>query len=195
MQMYFPMISAIRVKSQLGKHSSSTQIYATFNRTLWWRFVEIFNRDVSFYCWLSLTEFLAQQSPMMYSEARTTKPRVSLMTTQQPLYVVISKAAGYGFNPFGLSKCNIWVTAKLYSAHLISSVAHEFSWCHQHLQFSGIQWEIKARLQVILLHLAGAPWHQKLQPAESPRVIYMQNHTMFQHRLSIFLLRYSSGSK
>lgn len=49
------------------------------------------------------------------------------MTTQQPFCVVILKAAGYGLNPIGLSKCNIWVTAKFYSAHVISSVAQKFS--------------------------------------------------------------------
>lgn len=117
------------------------------------------------------------------------------MTPQQPFCVVILKAAGYGFNPIGLSKCNIWVAAKLYSAHLISSEAQKFSQWHQHLQFSGAQWETKARLQVILLHLDGAPWPQKLQPGESPGAIYMHNHTVFQHGVPVFLLRYSSGSK
>lgn len=89
------------------------------------------------------------------------------MRTQQPFFVVTLKAAGYGFNPIGLSKCNIWVTAKWYSAHLISSVAQEFSGWHQHLQLAGVQWQIKARLQVYF-----APsWWSTLTPETSESYI------------------------
>lgn len=109
---------------------------------------------------------------------------ISLMTT------VILKAAGYCFKPTGFSKCNIWVTAKLCSAYLISSVAQKFSQWHQSPAILRCTMADQGKTPGYFAPPCWGTLSQKLQPGESPRVIYMHNHTIFQHGVSVFLLRY-----